>query len=212
MNKRKQIYDSAGFNHSMGFGNKPALLIVDVQKALTDPRSPLGANFDSVVENICSVLDLGREKNIPVFFITIEYDMNLKEAGLWPNKISSLDVFSNKSEMAMIDGRLYPAANEYRIVKKYPSAFFGTNLESLLRIDYIDTVIVTGFTTSGCIRATVVDSLQHGFRPIIPAECVGDRSDEAHEFNLFEMNAKYADVVSLAETTAFLTNYKEEGK
>lgn len=204
MVEREKMYKHAGFMHSIGRGKSPALLVVDLQKALTDQESPLGSDLDAVVENVKMLLDLAREKDVPIVFIVIEYDQELRDAGHWPKKIPVLNIFRRGSKWAPIDERLSPRHDEYRIIKKYPSAFFGTNLGSLLTSQKVDTVIVTGCATSGCIRATVLDALQYGFRPIIPAECVGDRCQEAHEFNLFEMNAKYGDVISLNETKKYL--------
>lgn len=205
-----KLYENSGFMHSIGWGKKPALLIVDLQRAITDTGSPLGFDVDSVVENVGILLKLAREKGIFVNFIIIEYEEDLKDAGYWLKKIPSLNVFRRGSEWVLIDDRLSPRQEELKIVKKYPSAFFGTNLGSLLTSRMIDTVIITGCATSGCIRATVLDAIQHGFRPIIPKECVGDRSQEAHEFNLFEINAKYGDVISFSEVKTYLENYREE--
>jgi nicotinamidase-related amidase len=210
MENTLKLYENSGFMHSIGLGKKPALLIVDLQKAITDIRSPLGFDVDSVVEHVASLLKIAREKRIPVNFITIEYEEDLKDAGYWLKKIPSLYVFKKSSERVLIDDRVSPLQGESAIVKKYPSAFFGTNLGALLTSQMIDTVIITGCATSGCIRATVLDAIQHGFKPIIPEECVGDRSKKAHEFALFEINAKYGDVISFSEVKAYLKNYKEE--
>jgi len=210
MEKTIKLYENSGFMHPIGWGKKPALLIVDLQRAITDARSPLGFNVDSVVAHVRDLLELARKKDVFVSFIIIEYEKDLKDAGYWLKKIPSLYVFKRGSEWALIDDRLCPRQEETKIVKKYPSAFFGTNLGSLLTSQMIDTVIITGCATSGCIRATVLDAIQHGFRPIVPKECVGDRSKEAHELNLFEINAKYGDVISFSETKAYLEKYKEE--
>ncbi|MCS7001512.1 MAG: N-carbamoylsarcosine amidohydrolase [Dehalococcoidia bacterium] len=198
------FYKSRGFSNLVGFGDSPALLIIDYTTGFTDPTCALGANFDAEVAATRQLLDVAREKQIPIIFTTVVYDENFREAGWFIKKAPALANLKEGSPWTAIDPRLTPQRGEHVVVKKYASAFFGTNVASLLTSSRCDTVIVTGVTTSGCVRASVVDSLQHGFRTIVVREAVGDRAPGPHEANLFDMHAKYADVVSLTETLEYL--------
>ena len=204
MSETTDLYKGAGFMHKIGFGKKPAMIIIDLQRAFTEGGSPLGGDLDRVLQNTSRLLETAREKGVFVIYTRVEYETDLKDAGLWIKKIPSLSILKRGSVMVDIDPLLKPQPNEIIIVKKFASAFFGTNLTSLLNSQGIDTLIITGCTTSGCIRATAIDTVQNGFHPIIPIECIGDRSREINEFNLIEINAKYADTVSLSEVLEYM--------
>ena len=189
---------AGGFGGGAGFGSRPAVLVVDLLNGFTDPESPLGADLDAVVESTRTLLDGAREAGVPVLFSTVVYDeANERAAAVFLRKVPALAVLRPGSRWIEVDGRLGRRPDEPVLSKAFASAFFGTPLTSMLA--GCDTLVVCGASTSGCVRATVVDALQYGLAPIVPRECVGDRWDAAHEANLFDMQAKYADVVSLSE-------------
>lgn len=199
-----QIYIKSGITGMVGFGKKPAIMVVDLTKGFTQPEFELGADLSEVVDSNVQLLEKAREKGIPIFFSVNEFSEDLKDAGVWLEKFPSIKTLICGSEEVQIDPRLEPKPEEHIIRKNFPSCFFGTTLPSRLIALGIDTLIVTGTTTSGCVRATVVDSLQYGFRTIVPRECVGDRAQAPHEANLFDMGMKYADVVHLKKVLDYL--------
>ena len=202
----EQDYQRKGLGESVGFGQRPAIVVVDFIKSFTDPASPLGSNLDAEVEATARLLALARRKRLPTVFTTVAYDPNLREAGVFVKKLPALKLLVRGSEAVEVDPRLGMLPDEHLIVKSYASAFFGTALGSLLVSQGVDTVVVTGCTTSGCVRATAVDAMQHGFRTIVPRQCVGDRAEKPHEANLFDINAKYGDVVDLDEVLGYLNS------
>ncbi len=189
---------SEGFGGDLGFGARPAVVVVDLVNGFTDPASPLGADLDAVVESTRTLLDAAREAAVPVLFTTVVYDdANERAAEVFLRKVPALAVLRPGSRWIEVDARLGRRDGEPVLPKAFASAFFGTPLASMLAGR--DTLVVCGATTSGCVRATVVDALQHGLAPVVPRECVGDRWDAAHEANLFDVQAKYGDVVPLSE-------------
>lgn len=204
--KLLEQYKKIGLLRRMGFGEKPALLIVDFIKGFSNPDLPFGANLDEEIEATAKVLELIRKKAAPVVYTTLGYEEGFQDAGLWIKKVPTIIHFKKGADTVEIDPRITPIPGEHIILKKFASAFFGTNLASLLTSQRIDTLIITGCTTSGCIRASVVDALQNGFRPIVPRECVGDRAQTPHEASLFDIDAKYGDVVSLKEVLEYLSS------
>ncbi len=195
------IYQHAQLGHKLGYGKRPALVVVDFQIGFTAPeRSPLAGNLDAEVAATNTLIAAARKKQVPVIFTVVGYDPHRQDdAGLWPQKAPSLRLLTLGSELVDLDPRLNRTPEDLVIVKKYASGFFGTYLASTLTMKAVDTVVVTGCTTSGCVRATVMDALAHGFRPIIPVEAVGDRAQEPHEANLFDIGSKYGDVVPTQE-------------
>ena len=202
----QQDYQRKGLAVPVGFGKKPAIVVVDFIKSFTDPASPLGSDLDKEVEATGRVLTLARRKRLPIVFTTVAYDPNFREAGVFVKKLPALKLLVRGSDAVELDPRLGMQPDEHLLVKSYASAFFGTALNSLLVSQGVDTVIVTGCTTSGCVRATAVDAMQHGFRAIVPRQCVGDRAAMPHEANLFDINAKYGDVVDLDEVLRYLNS------
>ncbi|NOT59454.1 MAG: isochorismatase family protein [Acidobacteria bacterium] len=198
------FYQSRGFAQRVGFGARTALLIVDFIKGFSDLSSPLASNLDKEIAATKKLLIAARKRKLPIAFTTTEYDAGFRDAGVFIKKVPSLVVLKKGSPFVEVDDRLKPRADEHVLVKKYASAFFGTSLASTLTAAGVDTLLITGCTTSGCVRASAVDSCQHGFRTIVVRECVADRAPEPHEANLFDIDAKYGDVVSLAETLAYL--------
>jgi len=178
-------------------GRRPGLLLVDMINGFTDPRSPLGSEADAVVVANRELLRAFRERDLPVFFTTVVYH-DAAEATVFRRRLPALDILRPGSAAVEVDERLARCASEPLIEKQYASAFFGTDLGSRLQTAGIDSLVVTGLTTSGCVRATVVDGLQHDYAVFVPREAVGDRNAAAHEANLYDMHAKYADVLSLS--------------
>jgi nicotinamidase-related amidase len=156
------------------------------------------------------LLAVAREREIPVIFTTIGFEPNLKDASLWLEKLPALEDLIVGSKWVEIDPRLGRREDETVILKKGPSAFFGTNLPSILISQGVDTVVLCGATTSGCVRASAIDLLQYGYPTLVPRECVGDRAQEPHEANLVDIQAKYADVVSIEEALSYLESITQE--
>ena len=205
VDRDEKLFRERGFKQRMGFGEKPALVIIDMQKGFTNSQAALGSNLDSQIEATIPLLEVAHRRGIPVFFSVCAYDdPDLKDAGLWINKIKGLETLRAGTENVKIDERLDMRRGDTLLTKRYASCFFGTDLVSRLASSRIDTLIITGCTTSGCVRATAVDSCQSGFRPIVVREAVGDRSHAAHEQSLFDLDAKYADVLSLAEVLPYM--------
>jgi len=185
------------FDGQMGFGRSPAIIVVDFINAYTQPGSPLYA--PAVVEAVketMPLLKLAREKKVPIIYTRVIYHPSGADGGLFVQKVPALRKMVEGEPLADIVPELPPGPDDVILVKQYASSFFGTSLAAMLTARGADTLIITGCSTSGCIRATAVDAMQNGFRPIVPRECVGDRHDGPHEANLFDINAKYGDVVS----------------
>jgi len=189
--------------NSLGLGSRPALILVDLINGFTDPACALGTACPEVVAANATLLDLFREKKLPVFFTTVVYRDD-GQARVFRRRIAALDLLRPGSRWVEVDPALAPLPDEPVLEKLWASAFFATDLEARLRDGGADSLVVTGLTTSGCVRATAVDGLQHDYRVVVPREAVGDRNPGAHEANLFDMNAKYADVVSLSDVMAML--------
>jgi maleamate amidohydrolase len=200
-----EFFRARGFGTTIGFGQRPALVVIDMVNAFTDPDMPLGSNLDSVIDALKLVLHAGRDAGIPIFYTVVGYDDGLADAGVWFSKQRALTSLMLGTPAVEVDSRLTPARGEQIILKKYASAFFGTDFGSRLTSAGVDTLLITGATTSGCVRATAVDAVQLGYRPMVVREAVGDRSPAAHAQALFDLEQKYADVVSVRETVAVLT-------
>lgn len=189
-----------GFGGTLGFGERPLLCVIDMMVAFTNPDLPFGAKQDATIRAIGVLLDAFHQAHLPVVFTQVQYDeQDATDAGLWSKKMSALVTLRPNTPETAIDPRLPKEATDIVMVKKYASAFFGTDLVARLNARRIDTLVLAGCTTSGCIRATAVDAIQYGFRPMIVREAVADRSAEAHRQSLLDLQAKYADVLSLAE-------------
>jgi len=195
----------AGFHGRAGFGRRPALLVIDVNRGFTDPASPLVCDLEGVVEAIVRLLAAARPAGVPVVFTTVAFDeAGRRAAAVFIEKVPALLALEEGSPWIEVDPRIAPEPGEPVIVKCFASGFFGTPLASILASAGCDSVVVTGASTSGCVRATAVDALQHGYRVAVPREAVGDRSRSAHEANLYDLDTKYADVVSLEDVLAHI--------
>lgn len=193
-----------GFGGRVGFGERPALLAIDFITGFTDLRSPLAGHLDAQLEATNVLLRTAREVGIPVIFSTVAYDADLQEAGIWIRKIPSNSLLVEGSEWTLVDKRLGQRPGEMTLVKKYASCFFGTDLAARLVSRQVDTLIIAGCTTSGCVRATAVDACSYGFRAIVVEEAVGDRAGLPHAASLFDIDAKYGDVVDLGTANSYL--------
>lgn len=188
---------------AVGLGQRPALLLVDMINGFTDPTCPLGSDCPQVVAANARLLEAFRRHQLPVFYTTVVYH-DASQARVFRNRLPALNVLKPDSHWVQVDPALAPRPGEVVLEKQWASAFFGTDLAARLRVAGADSLVVTGLTTSGCVRATVVDGLQHDLPVVVPREAVGDRNPEAHAANLHDMNAKYADVLSLDEVVALL--------
>jgi nicotinamidase-related amidase len=179
--------------------------VVDVNRGFTDPASPLVCDLDECVAAIARLLEAFRGAGLPVVFTTVCYDdFGKQAAGVFIEKVPALLVLERGSPWVEIDPRIAPSEDEPVLSKYFASAFFGTTLASLLASAGCDTVVVSGASTSGCVRATALDAMQHGYRVVVPREAVGDRNPAAHEANLYDLDTKYADVVSVEDVLAEL--------
>jgi maleamate amidohydrolase len=200
-------YLRRGFASRTGWGARPAVLVVDLTSGFTDPTTPLGADLSDVIAATNQILVIARPAAIPVIFTSIAYGDPVVEGGHWVRKIPALQILKQGSPLVEVDSRLGRQSSEPVIIKHFASAFAGTSLQGMLQMLRVDTLVLCGTSTSGCIRATAVDAVQSGFRCVVPEEAVGDRARLPHEANLFDIDSKYGDVVSLAaaiETIASL--------
>jgi nicotinamidase-related amidase len=200
----REIYERARLGQSVTLGERPAVLVVDFSRGFTDPECTMGSDLTQEVEATNRLLSAAREREIPIIFTTIGFEPNLKDGSLWLEKAPGLGDLIVGGKWVEIDPRLERREDEIVILKKGASAFFGTNLPSILVSQGVDTVIMCGATTSGCIRATAIDLLQYGYPTLVPCECVGDRAPGPHEANMVDIQAKYADVVSVEEALAYV--------
>jgi maleamate amidohydrolase len=194
-----------GFGGRGGFGRRPALVVIDMTLGFTDPDSPLACDLEGPISEIQKLLNAARRAEIPVVFTTVAYRESDKlTAAAFIDKIPALLTLEAGTRWAEIDSRIAPRETEPVLNKLFASGFFGTGLSSLLTATGVDALIIAGASTSGCVRATAVDALQYGFRPLVPRGAVGDRNPDAHEANLYDIDAKYGDVVSTEETVEYL--------
>ena len=208
MNKDLDQNYKAVFNKRLGFGKNPAIILVDFVAAYFDENSSLYADVEKALLSAIRIRNKGREKNIPIIYTNVSYQKDGKNGGVFFEKLPVLSCFIEGAKTAGWPSKLDIDPNEIVITKQYPSAFFETCLSKKLNNLEIDTLIITGLTTSGCIRATCVDAISYGFRPIVVKDACGDRHEKPHIANLFDMNAKYADVVSENEVFNFLCKQK----
>lgn len=201
-----KFFEERGFGMKIGYGERAALIIIDLVRGFTDPDQALGADLSSELAKTRQLLEAARKAEIPVYYTTVAYEEgDLRDAGIWAKKMAGVMALRAGSPEVEVDPSLGRLPVEPVISKKYASAFFGTDLLSRLNCLRIDTLLIAGCTTSGCVRATAVDAVQNGFRPMVVREAVGDRSQSAHEQSLFDLNAKYADVVVMDDVLGYLS-------
>ena len=197
-------YRRKGFMNRSGYGTKPALLVVDFIYGFTDPTTPLGGDFSKELAVTADLLETFRAAQLPIVYTTIAYEPGFEDGGVFVKKVPSLKILEVGSKMVDVDNRIRPRPDEYVALKKYASAFFNTDIDAYLKARSVDTIIMTGCTTSGCIRASAIDSMQYGYLTVVVEEGVGDRAQGPHDANLFDIDAKYADVVSVDEVNSYM--------
>jgi maleamate amidohydrolase len=188
---------------SLEMGAHPALVLVDLCTGFTDPASPLGSECEAAVKVNATLLEAFRKRGLPVFFTTVCYRSD-RQATVFRQRVPALNILTLESEWVRIDSRLQPLPSEILIEKQFASAFFGTLLAQHLEDQGVDSLVVTGLTTSGCVRATAVDGLQNNYRVFVVSDAVGDRNHEAHVASLHDLNAKYSDVIVSGEVLSAL--------
>ncbi|MEK9678894.1 MAG: isochorismatase family protein [Rhodospirillaceae bacterium] len=198
------VYERQNFGNQSGFGERPALLIVDFVNGFADPDAFGGGNIDGAIANTKRLLAACRKKNVPVAFTRVVYADDGSDAGVFCLKAPGLRGLTEDVPASQVVDDLEPIEGEYIVRKTQPSAFFGTSLQSWLTVKKVDTMIVTGCTTSGCVRASVIDSMSYNFKTIVASDCVGDRAIGPHDANLFDMAQKYADLMTADEVMARL--------
>jgi len=196
----------AGFGQRLAWGARPALVLVDFIRAYFQPGAEFYMGSDECLAAAARVLAAARGAGIPVLYTRVEYDRDGINGGLFVRKIPALRHLVAGGPLGEIMPQIAPGEREIVIVKQYASAFFGTTLATTLNAQGVDTVIITGVSTSGCVRATAVDALQHGFVPLVVRQAVGDRDPGPHEASLFDLQAKYAEVVDEHEVLSWLGN------
>jgi len=192
------------YGNAIGYGSKPALVLIDFVEAYFNQECALYADVQDALDSAIRILNAARKAGVLVVYTNVTYQASGIDGGRFFEKVMPLNNFVAGSAMGAWAPGLAPLDNELVVSKQYPSAFFGTSLSSTLTAAGIDTAILTGLTTSGCIRASCVDACSHGFRTIIVEDACGDRHAEPHNANLFDMNAKYADVVSEDSVVSYL--------
>ena len=197
------------YGNKIGFGERPVLILVDFVAAYFDKSCDLYADVDQALAAAIRVLGHARQAGIPVIYTNVVYHSSGMNGGRFYEKAKPLRHFLSGSPLGAWAEGLQPTENELVVSKQYPSAFFGTSLASTLNSLGVDSTIITGLTTSGCVRATCVDACSHGFIPIVVEQACGDRHEAPHQANLFDMNAKYADVVSEAQIIDYLRQLSE---
>lgn len=194
----KELADNyrGAFDGSLGFGDKPALILIDFVQAYFDENCALYAGVEEALASALRIRDAARAAAIPVIYTNVVYQADGVDGGVFYRKVPALEAFTAGNPLGGWPAALTPSEGEVVVSKQYPSAFFGTSLAAMLTASKVDTLIITGLTTSGCVRATCIDAVSNGFIPIVVKDACGDRHEAPHEANLFDMQAKYADVVN----------------
>jgi maleamate amidohydrolase len=189
-----------GFSGRVGWGRRPAVVVIDLVRAYTHPDGPFALpDARAAVDATTELVDTAREKDVPVYWTVVRYAPGLADGGLFIRKVPALACFAEDAEGDWGDLTLEPEANEVVVVKQYASAFFGTSLAPTLHAGGVDTVVLAGVSTSGCVRATAMDALNSGFHPQVVRQACADRTPALHDNNLADLDAKYADVIDLSE-------------
>ncbi|HUH53035.1 MAG TPA: isochorismatase family protein [Microbacteriaceae bacterium] len=198
------------FDGSLALGSKPALVLIDLVRAYFEPGAPFYVGSDLALKSTQRLLTVAREATIPVIHTRVSYAEGGVDGGYFFKKVPQLEAFVESSWTGEIMAEVKPQAGEPVISKQYASAFFGTSLSSTLASQGVDTLIITGVSTSGCVRATAVDAVQHGFIPVVVRDAVGDRGVKQHDSNLFDIQAKYGEVISEIDTLKYLKTFLED--
>ncbi len=193
-----------GFAGELRPGRRPAVLAVDLMRAYFDPASPLCLPSRDCLDSVARVLAAARSHGVPVIHTRVEFAPDGSDGGIFVRKVPALEHLYGGGPLSELMPEVAPVEGELVITKQYASAFFGTAMASTLVAQGVDTVVLVGVSTSGCIRATGVDAVQHGFIPLVVRDAVADRTPETHEANLFDLQAKYAEVVDESTAVAYL--------
>ncbi|WP_328715139.1 isochorismatase family protein [Nocardia salmonicida] len=204
MTDRAGEYRRSGYSARLGAGNSPAVLVVDICAAYVTDGSPLRAPVEDAVRAAAAVVAQARESGLPVIFTRVRFEPNGPDGGLFRRKVPVLRVFEQGNPLGDFLDDPAPAPGDVVITKQYPSAFHATPLAATLAAQRVDTLVIVGLTTSGCVRASATDAMQHGFRPLVVADACGDRDAALHEANLTDLDIKYADVLGLEEALTVL--------
>ena len=199
------VYERQGFGQGLELSPPAGLLIVDFINGFADPAVFGGGNIRPAIEKTRKLLALARARGWLVSYTRVVYSNDSSDANVFTDKVPGCLEFTETSDLSQVVPELPPASGDLIIRKQFPSAFFGTHLASSLAMNGIKTLFITGATTSGCVRASAVDAMCHGFKPVIVEDCVGDRSVTQHEANLFDLKMKYAEVMQLHEVEALTT-------
>lgn len=200
------VFEKAGMvENNVGFGQRPALIVVDMQRAMTDPDHPLGSELGDTVEGVNRVIAAAREGGVPVVMTRVVAKEGRPQIGIW-KKVEALKKLTPESKWVGFDDRISITDDDYVLEKFQSSAFHETELESLLTEWNVDTVVLVGASTSGCIRATALDACANGYRTIVPAAAVGDRSESQHEANLIDIDTRIGDVVDLESVDTYFAD------
>lgn len=202
------VYDRAGFGRTLTRGDRPVVIVVDFTYGFTDPVYPTGSDMTAAVVATARVLHAARVVDVPVVFTTIAYDPAEVETSTWLKKSTGMAALALGSRLVEVDARLGARPDEHVVVKTGASAFFGTALAAHLAALRADTLVVTGATTSGCVRASVVDAVQHGYPTLVPRDCVADRAAGPHDASLFDIDQKYGDVVDSDDVVDYLATLR----
>lgn len=208
----QEIYKRQHFGQRVGFGRRSALLIIDFIVGFNDPNVFGGGNIDAAIQRTRDLLGFFRERSLPIAYTRVVYADDGSDAGVFALKVPSLRILTEGHPAGRIVPELEPRKHEYIVKKQHASAFFGTSLAPWLTHQGADTVVVAGCTTSGCVRASVVDASAHNFRPVVARDCVGDRALGPHEANLFDMEQKYADLLDASEIMKELSGMNAVGR
>ncbi len=215
MDQDQQIikdYRQAGFGHHLPFGSKPALIIIDVSRAYSDPSGPLfHSSYAELVPRIVAARKVFQTLKLPIIFTKVSYSKGMLDGGLFYKKVPSLRAFEEGSPYSDFPFELSPSKEELIVTKRYASAFFGTNLASDLHLRGIDTLVIAGVSISGCVRATTLDAMQYGFIPFVASDLVGDRDPEVIRINLFDIGQKYAEVENFDKIATLLKSQRSAG-
>jgi len=202
----EDVYQRQGFGRKAGMGDKPALVMVDFINGFADPAAFGGGNIRAAIAETKGLLEFARSLKWPIVFTRVVFADDGSDANVFARKVPSLLGLTESNPQSAVVAELAPLAGELIARKRLPSAFAGTDLTAWLAQRKVDTVIVSGATTSGCVRATVVDAMSNGFLAVVASDCVGDRADAPHRANLFDMEQKYADLMTAREIQEFYRN------
>ena len=204
-----RFYDERGYDRIVGPGRKPALLVIDFSRAFTGGRATFpGGDFSAEMRETVRLLEAFRRGALPILFTTIAYEDPVRDAGLWGAKVPWLAHCALGSALVEIDPALGRRPAEPVLVKRFPSAFFGTDLHARLQAEGVDTLVIAGCTTSVCVRATAIDAMQHGYRPLVAAEAVGEFDPALHALHLRDLHARYADVMTVDAILSYVGKFE----